>query len=691
MKKLLNNNLIKNFLILLVFTNILEITFRMINNSLVFDWSYLRIFLGLAFGSLLISFILSWTNKTCSKVLVIFISLIFSIYAFLQLGFNNFIGVYMSFNTSSQLGAVTDYVKEFLASFLPKFYLIFIPFALLIIYYVFLDKFTEMRFKKKFVLKSHIKYEPGIRTISTILVLFVIGFVYNETLTAKFMQNELQTISNEDLFAYPSVPSLVINEFGVIGFGFLDIKSLYVDPPEVYVYDAEDENITFETDRTFDDSLWQELTREETNTALNTINNYLINNTITDYNEYTGLFEGKNLIVIMMESVNEIFINPDLYPNFYKLYSEGISFTNNYSPRNSCSTGNNEFSAMTGLYSIQNNCTANIYRDNTYSTSLFNLFNNAGYKTSSMHDYTEAYYYRSIIHANMGSGRYYGVQDLGIPYYNEYKNWASDEDFMEVAMDITLSDTSTNPFMLWLTTVSSHQPYNQSSVEGDKYLSITEGTDYPDDLRRYMSKLKTLDNALGILLERLSDAGILDDTVIVLFGDHYPYGLSDETINYVLDYDLNDYERERTPMVIYNSEITPMQVDKYTSYVNLTPTIANLFNLDYDPRHYMGSDVLSEDYWNIVTFADGSWKNDYMYYNAATSEVTYYQDITISTEEIRRINQIITLKMQMSSSIIQNNYYEYLDAELERLKSEQETYAEVEETSENIDTNLIGG
>ena len=277
MKKLLNNNLIKNFLILLVFTNILEITFRMINNSLVFDWSYLRIFLGLAFGSLLISFILSWTNKTCSKVLVIFISLIFSIYAFLQLGFNNFIGVYMSFNTSSQLGAVTDYVKEFLASFLPKFYLIFIPFALLIIYCVFLDKFTEMRFKKKFVLKSHIKYEPGIRTISTILVLFVIGFVYNETLTAKFMQNELQTISNEDLFAYPSVPSLVINEFGVIGFGFLDIKSLYVDPPEVYVYDAEDENITFETDRTFDDSLWQELTREETNTALNTINNYLIN------------------------------------------------------------------------------------------------------------------------------------------------------------------------------------------------------------------------------------------------------------------------------------------------------------------------------------------------------------------------------------------------------------------------------
>lgn len=688
MKKLLNNNLIKNFLIILVFTFLLEITFRLISGSQVFDLSLIRIILGLSFISLILSFILSWTNKTCSKVIIILVSLVFTIYSFLQLGFNNFIGVYMSFNTSSQLGAVTSYIKEFLLSFLGKFYFIFIPFILLVLYYIFLDKFTERKFNKKFVLKSHIKYEPGIRIISTVLVLFVIGLVYNETLTAKFMQNELQTVSNEDLFQYPSVPSLVINEFGVIGFGLLDVKSLYVDPPDSYVFDATDDNISFEdTNRTFDDTLWEKLIEEETDTSLNNINNYLINNTITDYNDHTGMFEGKNLIVIMMESVNEIFINPDLYPNFYKMYSEGISFTNNYSPRNSCATGNNEFSAMTGLYSIQNNCTANIYRDNTYSTAIFNLFNNAGYKTSSMHDYTEYYYYRNTIHTNMGSGRYYGVQDLGIPYFNEYKNWASDEDFMDVAMDITLSDT-TEPFMLWLTTVSSHQPYNQSSVEGDKYLSITEGTDYPDDLRRYMSKLKTLDNALGILLDRLESAGILDDTVIVLFGDHYPYGLKDTTINQVLDYDLNDYEREKTPLVIYNSEIEPEVVDKYTSYVNLTPTIANLFGINYDPRLYMGSDVFDENYWNLVAFADGSWKNDLVYYNAATSEVKYYTDELVSYEEIRRINGIITAKMQMSSAIIQNNYYEYLNESLARLASEQETYANTEVQTYDY---IIGG
>ena len=683
MKKLLNNNLIKNYIILIVFMTILEIAFRAISNIPIFNLALLRVFIGLNFIALITSFILSWMDRKYSKFFVIVLCLVYTVYAFFQMGFNNFIGVYASVNSSSQLGAVTDYIREFLLSFLPKFYLIFIPFILLVAYFIFLDKFTELKLNKKFVLKRHIKYEPGIRTISTILVLVALGVVYHETLVNDAFQDDLQTTSNEDLFEYPSIPSLAINQFGVITFGLLDIKSLYVDPPETYIFDATDDNISFDVDREFDDTLWQEVIEDEDDETLNMISNYLMSSTITDYNEYTGLFEGKNLIMIMMESVNEIFINPDLYPNFYKLYSEGLTFTNNYSPRNSCATGNNEFSAMTGLYSIQNNCTANVYRNNEYFTSIFNLFNESGYRTLSMHDYTEAYYYRSIIHANMGSKAYYGVEDLGIPYSNEYRNWASDEDFFASAMDITL-DGSSEPFMLWLTTVSSHQPFSLSSIEGDKYLSITEGTNYPMDLRRYMSKLKTLDNALGILLERLETEGILDDTVIVLFGDHYPYGLSDETINQVLDYDLNDYERERTPLVIYNSEIAHAEIDKYTSYVNLTPTIANLFNLDYDPRLYMGSDVLSNEYLNVVAFADGSWKNDLAYYNAATSEITYYVENSYTLDEIRAINETITNKMQISSLIIENDYYTYLDNALTAKEIEKETYANIDTQNAEI-------
>ena len=240
---------------------------------------------------------------------------------------------------------------------------------------------------------------------------------------------------------------------------------------------------------------------------------------------------------------------------------------------------------------------------------------------------------------------------------------------MNAAMDITLSDTNNTPFMLWLTTVSPHQPYNQSSVEGDKYLSITEGMGYSMELRRYMSKLKTFDNSLGILLDRLNEAGALDDTVIVMYGDHYPYGLKNKDISDILTYDLSDYEVERTPMVIYNTQIKSEVVEKYSSYINLTPTVANLFNLDFDPRYYMGTDVFSDEYLNIVTFADGSWKNGDVYYNASSGTVSNYTDKEYSTDELIRINNIVTNRMQISEVIIRNNYFNYLDNLIKKYKN----------------------
>ena len=263
MKNLLKNNLIKNYLILLMFFTILEITFRLISGLNVFSYALLRIFIGLNFISLFVSFILSWFNKHISKALTLLIAFAVNIYAFVELGFNNFIGVYVSVNTSSQLGAVTSYIKDFLKSFLPKFYLMFIPFILLMLYYIFLDKYTEKKIEKRFPLKTNIVFEPGIRTITTILILVVISLCYNYTLTANFMQNKLQTVSNKDLFSYPSVPSIVVNQFGILGFGVLDIKSKGTVVSEDVSF-ALNTDTTKKSDNEVDDTLWNELINNET-------------------------------------------------------------------------------------------------------------------------------------------------------------------------------------------------------------------------------------------------------------------------------------------------------------------------------------------------------------------------------------------------------------------------------------------
>ncbi len=670
MKQFISKDIIKNFLINFVLLLILELIFKIVNFFPIFDWSTLRILLSNIFISFLVASIEYFFPKILTKIINIFIISLISIYALAQSGFNNFIGVYMSLGTSSQFGAVVDYIKEFIFSFRWYYYFNLIPILLISLYYIFLDK--------KVINKYDIKEkEPLPKKKLTECILIAVAFLiivsgsYISTLYIPFMQNKMQSISNKELFKNPSVPSISIKEFGISLFGVLDVRNFLFPKEEIenYVFENEKNKTTNNNSRVFDDTNWNTIIENEKDKNLNTLNNYFINNDITETNSYTGLFKDKNLIVIMMESVNDIFINEEMYPNFYKLYNEGWHWENNYSPRNSCSTGNNEMSGMIGLYSIYNTCTANKYKKNKYFESIFNLFTNKGYKTFSAHDYLEHYYYRNTIHTNMGSGRYYGVEDLGIKYSSEYKNWASDEDFLEKVVDI-LKDYKGDKFMTWLTTVSSHQPYSVSSTEGDKYLSLFDDLDVKKEMKRYMSKLKILDNGLGILLDGLEDLGILDDTVILLFGDHYPYGLSKNLINTVLDYDVSeDYEAERVPFVIYNPDLDSKVYDEFTSYVNIVPTVANLFDLNYDPRLYVGTDILSDDYKSLVVFADGSWRNDIAYYNASKGKIKYYTDKEYSVDEIKEINEVIENKMNMSSLAIKNNYFNYLYNKLNELNT----------------------
>ena len=667
-----------------------EMIFRLCAHMPILSYPTLRVFISTLFLSTLIGYLASFTNKIVARIIIGLIIFLTNFYAYLQLGFNNFLGVYMSFGTSSQLGAVVDYIKDFLHSIKLIYYTVYIPFIFVLVYLILFEKKIYNNDRTN-IDNEQRKYKFYIKSINMLGIALVLISTYWLTLTFKFMQNDLQLTKNKDLIVNPSVPSTAIQEFGTTVFALGDIRVTFFPMDEQLTYEykkEEKKNESVEPDyqRKIDDEAWEELIKNESNSTYNTLNNYFISQKITSKNDYTGMFKGKNVIVIMMESVSDIMINPDLYPNFYKMYSEGWHWENNYSPRNSCATGNNEMSGMLSLYSINNNCTANQYKYNTYYESIFGIFNDAGYRTSSMHDYTEAYYYRSTIHKNMGANEYYGVQRLGIPYQTEYVNWASDEDFMYKALDILTNTDDERPFMTWLTTVSGHQPYSSSSILGDKYLNDLSSYNYPKELKRYLSKIKVTDDGLGVLLKGLEEKGILDDTVIIMYGDHYPYGMNKSLIKNILTYDLNDYEVERVPFVIYNSQMEAKTFSDYTSYINIVPTIANLFDLDYDPRLYMGTDLLSDDYESLVVFADGSWKNEKAYYNAANGSIKNYTDDAYTNEEIKAINESVSYKMKMSSLAIKNNYFKYLGEKLEKYQNEI-NQRKADEASSMVETN----
>jgi len=437
-KTVFKDTFVRNLIFVTTIIFLIEILFRAISNFELAGFATLRIFLSTFILSFIVTYLASLTKrKWLRNTIVLLYIFIYSIYTWLQLGFINYLGVYISFNTSSQLGAVADYAMDFLNSFKLLYYVIFLPFLVSLAWYLILNKNRE--YNKNIINRKHFAYVP---------MLVFLSFAYYLTLTIPFMQNEFQIKSNKKLFRNPDVPTVAVNQFGTTVFGMLDLKT-YLMPgdEEVSEYNVEIEEI--DTTRKISPAL-EEIAKSETNRKYTSLNNYFASQKVTDYNEYTGMFEDKNVVVILMESVNEAIINEEYYPNFTKLYNEGWSWENTYSPRNSCATGNNEFSALTGLYSIYNTCTANVYKKNTYFEAIFNLFNDKGYRTNSMHNFTEWYYYRSTIHPNMGSGKYYGSSDLDIKTAKYYGEWPSDIEFFDKAFDILLNEESDKPFMTWL-------------------------------------------------------------------------------------------------------------------------------------------------------------------------------------------------------------------------------------------------
>ena len=661
-RKLWNNRILKNYVLLMVSFLIIEIIFRIIEQIPIIHYSSLRIFLGLNILALFFGYLLSFLPKIIAKVGNILLVLIASIYSVLELGFHNFLGVYASISTNTQLGAVTSYIKDFLGSFKWPYFLLFIPFILLVLYYILLDKKVNLDLPKYKKTKIVI-----LKKLIPVVLLLSFSVLYYGSLKIPFMQDKTEASSAYEIFLKPTNASLAIRNFGILGYGLLDIKEYFFPGDVTHTIEIDPDSIQSEAKITvqsaIDNDTWLGLIDEETDEELNTLNKYFISNEASTTNEYTGLLEGKNVIVIMVESGNDILLNEEYYPNIARLMKNGYTFINNYSPRNVCSTGNNEMSAMISLYSINNNCTANVYQDNTYFESIFNLFKDANYNTNSFHDHYDEYYARDIIHKNMGSDAYYNAVDLDLDFKYSYGSWASDEELMEDYLKYLRDSDLSKPFMSFITTVTSHQPYNGSGY-GKAYADLFP-EEYPDELKYYMSKLKVVDNAIGILLEGLDSLNILDDTVIVLFGDHYPYAIEPNTLNLELDYDATlDSNADQVPLIIYNSELEEKEFLQYTSYINLTPTLANLFNLKFDSRLYMGLDALSREYDSLVIFPDGSWKNANAYYNASTSKISYYTKNMYTDEEILAINSKVRLKLEMSSLAIRRNYFSYLNKSL---------------------------
>ena len=402
----------------------------------------------------------------------------------------------------------------------------------------------------------------------------------------------------------------------------------------------------------------------ETKSKVKKIYEYLAALEPTKKNQYTGMFKDYNLILITAESFSPQIVDEELTPTLYKLLHSGFDFTNYWTTYPS-NTTNGEYSNLTGLIpdiSKPKSDGSFVYSiKNTMNMNIANWFNAQGVTSRAYHDHTATYYKRNKTHPNIGYSVFKGKKEIG-----GLSGWPeSDLIMMERTVDEYINDER---FHTYYMTVSGHHNYRFGGYNtiADKNKKLVDGTDLGTSAKAYLACHIELDRALEYLINRLDEAGKLSKTVIVMTTDHYPYGLTDSAwkglIGHKIGYD--GMERHVSDLVIWNSEMETITIDKPCSQTDVLPTLLNLFGFTYDSRLYSGMDILSDSYGLAMT-ANQSFVTDKIVYNSRYEKV-YYLDENWEMPEgyLDAYIQIVKNRFSIASNILNQDFYAKLPADI---------------------------
>ena len=374
---------------------------------------------------------------------------------------------------------------------------------------------------------------------------------------------------------------------------------------------------------------------------------------ISGENELTGALEGKNLIMVMLESMDTWLATPEIMPNLCALRDQSVDFVNFYTPLFlSAGTFNTEITSQTGLLPANTGMPTAAYSTNSFPLSLAHLFREEGYTANSFHAASPGIYSRGSIHQNLGFEAYHSYVDMGMDDY------MLDSQMLR-AYDQMAPDGS---FFSYVITYSGHGPYNESlSNISDPHLQAAQEvaaasgvTGSPENLEEYtlaIAHAMETDAFIGGLVEQLEADGKLEDTVLLVYADHYGKYITDtEFLLQLKGVSSGDPDLYRTPCFLYSADLPAQKVEKYVSTVDLAPTLVNLFDLPADRRYYTGDDIFG-DKGGYVLLPHGGWLDGEEYYSPGYTADPTQEALDRSAQCLERIT--------MSMDTLRRDYFRH--------------------------------
>lgn len=547
-------------------------------------------------------------------------------------------------------GAVSDAIWDII-KFQDFSYLV-LPIGLFFIYY----KLT----KKRYFIENENKHKSPKKAVSSLIFAGVVGLIFVSTLTS----TDLSRISKQWNREY------IVTKYGIYVYQINDIiKSIEPKISALFGYDE----------------------------AFKNFNEYFMDRKDEPTkNSYSNILENKNVLAIHLESMQNFVIGLEINgelvaPNLTRLAESGLYFSNFYTQVSIGTSSDSEFTLSTSLMP-SNSGTAFVSYFNRDYISIGSLLKEKGYYNVSMHGNVASYWNRNVMHKSLGYDYLYGKSEYDI---DEFIGLGlSDKSFFRQSVDkLKMIRQTHDKSYVTMIMLTNHTPFDIEKyveVDYDVTLKISEkdefgnivNNEYPymegTKLGRYLKSVHYADEALGELMTSLENEGILDDTVIVLYGDHdarlpkedfqrfynYDYltdGLIDENDPSYKVFESYEYELNRkTPFIIWTKDkkINGVSMDKEIKTVmgmyDVMPTLGNMLGI-YN-KYALGNDIFSlKDKDNIVVFPTGNWVTNKVYYNAQKVESYMIGESILPEGYIEKNNLYAEKLLNVSNNIIVYN------------------------------------
>ncbi|PGS56567.1 LTA synthase family protein [Bacillus sp. AFS041924] len=399
---------------------------------------------------------------------------------------------------------------------------------------------------------------------------------------------------------------------------------------------------------------------------LTEIENYVNSNGVKANAKLFGKYKGKNVIVISLESMQTFTIGAningkEITPFLNKYIKESYYFDHFYHQTGQGKTSDAEFIIDNSLYPLDRGAVYFTHANNEYMATP-EILKDKGYYSAVFHANNKSFWNRNVMYPTLGYDRYFNEVDYTITDENSV-NWGlKDEDFFQQSLPL-LSQVK-QPFYTRFLTLSNHYPFVLDP--GDQFIDQYNSDD--ETLDRYVTTVRYMDESIKHFIEGLKQSGLYDNTIIVMYGDHY--GISENHNRAMAQFlgkdEITPYDHmdlQRTPLIIHLPKQQKGQtISKAAGQIDVKPTILHLLGVDTKSDIEFGKDLFSPNYTEFIVFRDGSFVTSKYYYVAGSN--TFYNRLTaekveVNEQEAKSLIDKAKKELTLSDNIVYGDLFRF--------------------------------